>query len=262
MTNRIRNVTVLNHRLDPHETELRILVKVENLTPTTEIKGRLMGPRNVHAATVEIAYPLKEMDRAGHILLRAIIPEPSWWEPKIPFLYQGPLELWQDGEFCERVQIRHGINRFQLTSKGLRLNGKPLLVRGKAVETKMTESEVRELRNDAYNLVMSPWDEGLADLADENGLFFLVRSHEMPDTAFLKHASAFGWTVPQDRTGNVVETNAGRKTRGTIFSLQPIERMSATNGFSRPTIVIARTIPDPLPAMPGVIGWIEGRQQS
>ena len=40
-----------------------------------------------------------------NIELRVVIPEPCWWESNKPFLYEGPLELWQDGQFCERVQI-------------------------------------------------------------------------------------------------------------------------------------------------------------
>jgi hypothetical protein len=257
MTNRIRNVTVMNHRLDPHETDLRILVEVEYLTPTTEIKGRLMGPRNVHAATIEIAYPLKEIERGEQISLRAIIPEPSWWEPKLPFLYRGPLELWQDGAFCERVQIRHGINRLQLSTKGLRLNGKPLVIQGRVVESKKTEAEIRELRNDGFNLVLSPWDEGLTDLADEYGLFLLAYSHELPDRAFFKHACAFGWAVPRDGAGSLAETVHGVRTCGAPFSLGPIENMSAPDANPRPRIVLSPTMPNPLPTLPTVIGWIE-----
>ena len=106
MANRIRDFYVVNHRLDPHETELRIHVEVEELTPTTEIKGRLMGPRCVYRSTVEIAYPMRPVERIAYsrrMELRVVIPEPSWWEPKTPFLYQGPLELWQDGQLMRAV---------------------------------------------------------------------------------------------------------------------------------------------------------------
>src|ERR1043166_3181621 len=109
MANRIRDGFVVNHRLDPVETELHIWVEVEEVTPTTEIKGRLMGPRCAYASTIEIAYPLRpvpdEQQEIRYLKRRVIIPEPSWWEPKLPFLYQGPLELWQDGELCERREI-------------------------------------------------------------------------------------------------------------------------------------------------------------
>src|ERR1043165_73087 len=134
MLNQIRDVVVLNHRLDPVATELRIHVALATLTPTTQIKGRLMGPRCLYGATVEIAYPLNEIERDNHIVLRVIIPEPNWWDPQTPFLYEGPLELWQDGQFCERREIRQGIRSLQLTSHGLKLNGRAFVLRGKLVE--------------------------------------------------------------------------------------------------------------------------------
>jgi hypothetical protein len=110
MANHIRDIRIVNHRLDPHETELRITVEVEELTATTQIKGRLMGPRCVNRSTVEVAYPLREMERTEQsITLRVVIPEASWWETKMPFVYEGPLELWQDGVLCERREISHGI---------------------------------------------------------------------------------------------------------------------------------------------------------
>jgi hypothetical protein len=273
MANRIRDVHVVNHRLDPHETDLRIHVEVDELTCRTEIKGRLMGPHCVYLSTVEIAYPMREFQRVGqtflsadppgrqeclpHIELRIIIPEPNWWEPKTPFLYRGPLELWQDGEICDRREISHGINRLVLTSEGLRLNGRPVVLRGKTVHSSMTDAEAEALHNDGVCLVISQWDEGLADLADRYGVFVLVCSSDLPGRSFLKHPSAFGWTMPEEVLGFVAETLDGQRTRGGIFSLWQIEKMPAPDEHPGPKIVLARHLEDPLPTRPDVIGWIE-----
>jgi hypothetical protein len=254
MANRIRDVHVVNHRLDPHETELRIHVKLDQLTPATQIKGRLMGPRNVYASTVEVAYPLREVERGTHIVLRVVIPEPSWWEPMTPFLYEGPLELWQDGLHCERRVISHGINRVQLTSKGLQLNGKPIVLRGKAVESPLTDDEAKTLHDEGVNLILSPWSDALADIADRRGLFFLVRSQELPVRFLLQYASVLGWVVPAEWLGFIGETQDGRRSGG-VFAYGPIDKMP--NQHRGAKIVLARPIPDPLPTRPDVIGWIE-----
>src|SRR5437879_11187839 len=104
MLNRIHEICIVNRRLDPTETVLNIALEVDNATPTTEVRGRLMGPRCAYLSTVEIAFPLREVERNdAYLLMEIIIPEPSWWEPKSPFLYEGPLELWQDGQLCERL---------------------------------------------------------------------------------------------------------------------------------------------------------------
>jgi hypothetical protein len=178
MTNRICDVHVVNHRLDPHETELRLIVEVEELTPPTQIRGRLMGPRSLYSSTVEIAYSLKEIERTNRIVLRAIIPEPSLWEPKTPFLYQGPLELWQDGALCDRRELSHGIRNLQLTAKGPRLNGLPFVLRGKAVEPPFDERQARQWHDDGINSIVMPCDPpeiapALSALADRFGFFLM-----------------------------------------------------------------------------------------
>src|SRR5207253_518712 len=139
--------------------------------------------------------------RAGHIELRVIIPEPSWWDPESPFLYEGPLELWQDGVLCDQAEIRHGIRWLQLTSKGLRLNGMPFTLRGKVVETALSAAEVQKLRADGVNtLLRSVSDSGIEmwNAADRLGFFVLGMSED--PTRFVQwrndlagHPSTFGW---------------------------------------------------------------------
>src|SRR5262245_50368134 len=115
MENRIRTVRVLDARLDPVEAEVWVTVEPERLTSTTQVRGRLMGPRCPYSTTLEVAYPLREHSRQyesegpPRLTLRAIIPEPGLWDPQSPFLYQGPLELWQCDQRCDQVQVRHGL---------------------------------------------------------------------------------------------------------------------------------------------------------
>jgi beta-galactosidase/beta-glucuronidase len=178
MANRIRDVFVDNHRFDPHETELRIQVDVEDLTPTTVINGRLMGPRCVYRSTVEIAYPLVELERGAQIVLRVVIPEPSWWEPKTPFLYEGPLELWQDGEMCDRREISHGICTLGAGADGWWLNGRPFKLCGKSVELAFDETQARLWHDEGINTLLTEVDKPQSEsdlwtLADRFGFFVM-----------------------------------------------------------------------------------------
>ena len=110
MSNRIRNVQITQRRWDAAEAELWVTVEPELLTPTSEVRGRLMGPRCPGITTVEVAYPLRPLPRpqpgqAG-LTMRVIIPDPVAWEPQRPFVYEGPVELWQDGQKCDQVPVR------------------------------------------------------------------------------------------------------------------------------------------------------------
>jgi beta-galactosidase/beta-glucuronidase len=136
MTNRIRHILVQDGRLDPAAAEVYVAVYPERLTSTTQVRGRLTGPRCAYASTVEVAYPLREHEReyesegTPHVTLRVIIPEASLWDPESPFLYEGPLELWQGGQRVGELQLRHGLRWANLGPRGLRWNGRLLTVRG------------------------------------------------------------------------------------------------------------------------------------
>lgn len=107
MTNRIRNTRVEVRRLLPTEAEVYVVAEVDTVTPTMELRGRLMGPKCPGVTTVEVAYPFRPLRAeaglsapAGSTAMLAawaIIPEPNLWTEQTPYFYDGPLELWEDG---------------------------------------------------------------------------------------------------------------------------------------------------------------------
>lgn len=277
MTNRILDVVVVDHRLDPVETELRVHVRVESLTPTTEIRGRLLGPRCLYASTIEIAYPLREVSRDEHIELRAIIPESSWWDPESPFLYEGMLELLQDGVPCGQAAIRHGIRRLQITSRGLRLNGQPYTLRGKIVEPVLTEVDARALRAAGFNTLLTNVADAnvsLWSLGDRLGFFVLGTSNDIARHLEIRneltgHPSTFGWVFsrvdflsgPSHETERAmfhgVNTSAPGDLPNADFLCCLEQELAWLDATDVPKIVVAKRLPDLLPARADVIGWIE-----
>jgi hypothetical protein len=145
------------------------------------------------------------------VAAQVIIPEPSFWDPETPFLYQGRVELLQDGRPWFHEQVCHGLRILQLTPRGLRLNGKPLLVRGFAREP-TREADTLPLRGAGGNLLLASLVAGelwrLADrlgfmmlgLVAEDGLDELVlpRALRCGSTRLLaEHTSCFGWLLPE-----------------------------------------------------------------
>ena len=276
MTNRFLDIVVLNRRLDPVETELSIHVKVEHLTPTTQIRGRLLGPRCVYASTIEIAYPLREVERRDHIEMRALIPESSWWDPESPFLYEGILELWQDGALCDRAPIRHGIRTVQLTSRGLLLNGKPYMLRGKVVDAALSASSAQSLRRKNFNTLvanLAKTDARLWDLADRLGFFVFGTGPDI--TTFLqhrneltRHPSNLGWIF--NRT-DFQAGPAGERERPMLYGVNTSahgelpdadfmccheRELAWLTDVKLPKLVVAEKA-DTLPTRTDMIGWIE-----
>lgn len=277
MSNRIIDVAVVLHRLDPIQTELHVHVKLDELTAGAELKGRLIGPRSTFVSTIEIAYPLRECERGdnGHVVLRVVIPEPSWWTPKTPFLYEGPLELWQDGVLCERIMIRHGIRTLQLTPGGLKLNGKPFVVRGRMVDATLTEERGRALREAGFNAIwtMAPEIESWR-IADRIGLFVLGSASDLAAFHELRHEltshpSHFGWIfnraelwlapARQEELAMFygVNTSAQSRPENADFVVCLESELAWLGDVDLPKLVAANRIPEPLPTRADVIGWIE-----
>jgi hypothetical protein len=111
--NRFRRVSAEVLRLSPVEAEVWIVVEAEHITPTTEVRGRLVGPRCANTSTVEVAYPLRPFPRppAGvpGLSQRVVIPDPSLWEPQRPFLYHVIVELWEDGARQDEAAFDYGL---------------------------------------------------------------------------------------------------------------------------------------------------------
>jgi hypothetical protein len=206
MSNRIIEVEVRDRSLDPAQAELWISLLPEHATPTAELRGRLTGPRCAYAATVEVAYPVKPF--LNRLKGRVVIPEPCLWEPQCPFLYQGNMELWDDGQLCHQVEIRRGLRRVLLTSSGLRVNGRPLFLRGCATAG-CDQAQASLLRRRGYNLLIASAEAPatLWELADRYGLLVLERMRELSDETLAQarreagHPSCLGWLLepPFDR---------------------------------------------------------------
>jgi hypothetical protein len=201
--NRILSLSIVDRRPDPAEAELSVHVVTPFQTPTTEVRGRLVGPRCLYSTTVEIAYPLRPFHPPAGLDRRVVIPEPSFWDPESPFLYEGPIELWQDGRRCDRVGVRHGIRRILLGPHGLRWNGTPLTLRGYEVAS-ATADEMHAWRREGANMLMLPLTEEAEpvwDLADRIGMIVLGKVTSADDLVWRRlqsldaHASSMGWLL-------------------------------------------------------------------
>jgi hypothetical protein len=111
--NKLRQVTAELRRLSAVEAEVWIRIEAEEVTPTTEVRGRMIGPRCPGITTIEVAYPLQPFTRLPESLpslsRRVAIPDPSLWEPEQPFVYHAVIELWQNGTRCDVAEFDYGL---------------------------------------------------------------------------------------------------------------------------------------------------------
>jgi hypothetical protein len=211
MSNSIVRVEVRDRAPAPTQAEVWVRVVPARQDAGTEVRGRLVGPSCAYAATVEVAYPLLPLGPnaappPGGITRRVVIPEASLWETQSPFLYRGPVELWQDGRRCDRAEVTHGLRALGLGPRGLHLGGKPLALCGREHAGDLDEEEARGLRRAGRNLLVAGIEDAatLAGQADRLGFLVLARlAHGSEDAlagaaALAEHPCCLGWLVPAD----------------------------------------------------------------
>jgi hypothetical protein len=211
MDNRILNVQLRDHVLDPAAAEVHIVVRVAQRTPSMQLRGRLMGPVCQFASTVEVAYrirPLPSQVRCepDELVARVVIPEASLWDTQSPFLYHGPVELWDNEQRVDAVSVRHGLRSLRFGPRGLSVNGQPLAVRWKQVAKAMSDDEAFQLRQAGYNLLVAPVTEAAAslwDVGDRLGFLVVGRPVAIDQStldliASLRgHPSSVGWLASE-----------------------------------------------------------------
>jgi hypothetical protein len=85
-------------------TVAQFLVHVVLDGPVSEcaIKGRLLGPRCPGITTVEIAYPLVQIESCGMTAkFIGVIPEPNLWTPEAPFVYELTVQVRDAGKLTD-----------------------------------------------------------------------------------------------------------------------------------------------------------------
>jgi hypothetical protein len=191
---------------DPTEPEVWVGVVANGASASTEVRGRLMGPRCRYSTTVEVAYPFRPAPRPPQGLegvpRRAIIPEASAWEPTHPFLYEGPVELWDNDQRLDENVVRCGIRYLHLGSRGFRLNGRLYALRG-LLRDQCPTGEMADLREQGVNLLVTEVDRSSEQLwvdADEVGMLVLGRvsaSAESIERACSRqsHPANVGWLL-------------------------------------------------------------------
>ena len=112
MKNSILEVRHEVRSLTPANAEVWFTVVTDHVTSTTEIRGRVVGPRCPSHSTIEVAYSLQQLshnEKTSSLTMRVVIPEPSLWKPDAPFLYHAHMELWEDGERCAEYEFDLGL---------------------------------------------------------------------------------------------------------------------------------------------------------
>ncbi len=165
------NSTNLASRLEiffgeANEAEARIYARLPSDAPLEgyKLSGRLVGPECRFAKTLPATIPFIDRGPGKGLLAEAIVPDPCFWKPELPFLYRAIVEVYSSRSVVRPVITAErddytldrpfGIRRLGAIGRSLYLDGKRWVARGACVD-RATESDLLAAR-DASAALMLP----------------------------------------------------------------------------------------------------------
>ncbi len=98
----------------------------------SELTGTITGPYCQHSRTLPATVVLESLGCGIPLLARAVLPDPCFWSPGMPFLYEMNLEVRQRGNCIQRVERQFGMHPIGVKRNSLYCGGKRWVVRGSA----------------------------------------------------------------------------------------------------------------------------------
>jgi hypothetical protein len=158
----------------------------------TKISGQLIGPVCEFSQTLPAKHRFIEIGQGAEpqraTLVQAIVPDPCFWTPELPFLYRAELQLHCGGDVVD-VSRTVGIRRLGVRGKSLFFDGKRFVLRARH-ECRMQNEECRMffernqvfLRDSWTALVVANPDDVVCDFASRRGILLVADLTEEGNT--------------------------------------------------------------------------------
>ncbi len=159
--------------------ECRLYVRLAGLDASDgwRLTGRVRGPECRYAQTLPADYPLRSHEPGSALLAEAFIPDPCFWSPALPQLYEATIELVHNGTACGSATRMVGVRPLGARGRSLYWEGKRWVLRG-IVANEVANPSVAGLNawhdGPTAMLVDHPSDE-LCERASLDGVLIVAR---------------------------------------------------------------------------------------
>ncbi len=92
--------------------------------------GFVRGPRCLQAETLPLTAKLVDLGPGPTLLARALVPEPCFWSPDLPAIYDVTVNLLRGEEVIATERREIGLRSFGVKGQNLMLDGKRWVLRG------------------------------------------------------------------------------------------------------------------------------------
>ncbi len=218
---------------DAHAAEARVYAQlsIDDLPADAKLRGRIVGPTCVYARSLTAVSLLVDRGPGDTLLAEAIVSDPCFWAPELPYLYRVEVELVVAGDTVERAERVLGIRPLGRRGKRFSFDSRSWVARG-VERDHVVQSELTAWReHEAVVICSSPMEIELCR-ADEQGYLLAVRLTEPSKIAEqirnLARHPAVGFVV-LDRSARL-EATVKRSARNLLF----VERLAEPVAVPQP----------------------------
>jgi hypothetical protein len=174
----LRHVEVFSGSADPAESRVYAVAALaeefRHEPKQFQWSGHLIGPECEFAHTLSARIPFVHRPADESLLAEAIVPDPCFWTPELPFLYRAVLELWQSDESSVKIVRQIGIRRLGIRGRDLYFEGKRFVLRGIGGNSDWESPEMAFLRQTWTAAVVSWPTKQLCELASKCGILIVA----------------------------------------------------------------------------------------
>lgn len=148
-------------------------------TPGMTLSGFIRGPHCLYSTTLPATIRLADAGPGETLLARAMVPDPCYWSPELPFLYDVHVELKRNGEVLASVDRVFGMRNFAVRGQFLYLNGKRWTIRG---AKQAPETDLAAWHDEPLAMYCpTPPSDAFCDEASRVGVLLVVQAPQDPD---------------------------------------------------------------------------------
>lgn len=131
---------VFSGAANPAEARLyaRLELTADEVNRGLQLAGRVVGPECMFSHTLPARMPMMDRSGNGALLLEAVIPDPCFWTPELPFLYRVEIELRHNDQTLAKAQRTIGVRRLGVRGPSLHFEGKRFVLRGVHLQSEIS----------------------------------------------------------------------------------------------------------------------------
>lgn len=156
------------------------------------LSGHVRGPQCDYTRTLPATIPFRDLGPGATMLAQAVVPDPCYWSPSLPHLYQLHVELRHEGRTIDTFERLWGIRPLGPHGRDFLLAGKRWVMRGVRRDQVAIEDLPRWRETGAVLVQENPTEE-LCAQASKVGVFILalVEQEAAERNAYLRRLARF-----------------------------------------------------------------------